>query len=304
MHEQPHEFPAPFSALLDRIKAAADRQALHEALDVSEQAVDWARGAGEQECLDRAIANRIGFAILLDIDPGSARDLQAVLMRARRPKTRYLAAYNLSLLYSQREQLDRSLFYAKLAHDVARKIGDPIGQLSALTRKGTAEYDQCYFEQARETYKEASALLPREVGRLHVLVGANLGYCLLMLDRHLEAYRELIATRRMIRRVAIPDLEARSGVRFALCYAFIELDRSRLARKHGVIALEQGEALGDDKMIRMALYLLGEVEKKAGDYDRAFAYFERLQNTYFPEQTELAHLLMAVETHRLINLKA
>lgn len=297
-------FPAAFRTLLDRIKAEIEAEAFEEALAVADRAMAWAEQAEDRACLDRATANRLGLKIFLGHRDVRAQDLQTIVMRARQPRTRYQAAYDLSLFYLRRERYDRGLFYAKLALDTAARLDDDRYRLAALNRLGNLQLVQCFFEEALETYRRAHDLMTPMADHQRVHLHANLGYCYLMLERIDEAFEELISARRMIRRLGLPTLEARTGLRLTLCYAFLERDRPRLARKHGLRALAQGEANGDDALIKKALYLLGEAEKKAGDREQAYAYFDRLESLNQPERTGLADLLMAVESHRLVNLKA
>ena len=51
-------------------------------------------------------------------------------------------------------------------------------------------------------------------------------------------------------------------------------------------------------------FLLGEAAHLSADTDTAQIYFSRLQSEYFPDQTYLPSLLLAVDVRRLINLHA
>lgn len=304
MQDSSHEFPAPFKAYIERMKAAAEREDFTRVLELADEAIAWASEHGDREAVQRAQAIRCGVQLVISDCGSVARTLQPILMGSRLAENRHLAAYNLSILYDRRRLYDKSAFYARIALENAEKAGDPLFVLNSWNRLGNVQIIQSYFEDARETYRRAAALLSATIGPNHAVVATNLGYCHLILGQHRRGFRQLFKARRVIRHLGLPQLEARIGLRLAFTYGYIELDRIRPAQRHAGIALEQGEASGDRELTLKALYLLGEVEKKAGDHDRALAYFERLQRDYYPEQPDLPDLLMAVETHRLVNLRA
>ncbi len=304
MSESSKPFPAPFRALLTRITDAVDNLDVEGAIELASEAVAWGHEHGNQEAADRAECNRLGFQVFQKADQGVAAKLQGLLMRSRRIGTRFLAAYNLSLLYDHRKQYDKSLFYARIAFEAAEKGDDPVRLLNCWNRIGNIQIIQCFFEEARTSYEQGLQLLDDGHQLLKLTLLDNYGYCLLMLDEHQRGLAKLFEARRLIRKLAMPQLEIRTGLRLAFCYAYIELDKLALARRHGTTALQQGTQYESPELVEKALYLLGEVEKKAGHEDAAYGYFQRLQDTFHPEQPELADLLMAVESHRLVNLRA
>jgi len=296
-------FPAPFQALIDRTRTAVDGDALATARVLAGEATAWAAAHGDQEARDRALCNHISLCIAGDCDQDVA-GLRPVLMRSRSATTRYLAAYNLSIHYDRCRRYDKSLFYAQIALDHAQQTDDPVALLNCWNRIGNVQIIQSFFLDACTAYRRGAALLSGEPGPEHAVLGANIGYCLLMLGRLHRGLGELLTTRSLIQRLGLPQLEARIGLRLSLCYASIEFGNIGLAREHGRRALAQGERSSNGELIQKALYLLGEVEKKAGDEDRAFRCFARLQTTYYPDHHDLPDLLMAVESHRLVNLRA
>lgn len=304
MSESSNPFPAPFQALLTRITAAVDNLDLGHATALAGEAVAWGREHGNQEATDRADCNRLGFLVAQNADRGVAGQLQMILMRSGRAGTRYLAAHNLSLLFDHRKQYEKSLFYARLALDAAQDASDAVRLAHCWNRIGNVQIVQCFFREASDAYEKTAALLGEQPSTQHAIVANNLGYCLLMLGEHSAGLAELIKCRRLVRRLKVPGLEAKIGLRLSFCYAYIELGKFGLARRHGQEALKQGEHFQEDDLLEKALYLLGEVEKKAGNEDIAYGHFERLEKTFHPDKTDLTQLLMAVESHRLVNLHA
>lgn len=286
------------------MRAAGDREDFTSALAVADEAIGWAHSHDDREALHRAHAIRCGLQLVRGESSSVARTLQPILMGSRLADNRYLAAYNLSILYDQRRQYDKSTFYSRIALDNAQKAGEPAFVLNSWNRLGNLQIIQSYFDEARETYQRAAELLPATIGPNHAVVASNLGYCYLILGQHREGFAQLVRARQVVRALALPRLEVRIGLRLTFTYGFIEIDRVGPARRHGRIALRQGEETGDRELVIKALYLLGEVEKKADDHDRALEYFERLHQDFYPDQPELPDLLMAVETHRLVNLRA
>jgi len=297
-------YPPEFERLLERIKIAVEAGDLDAALALSDRAIAWGEEHGDQRAVDRALGNRAGFLIARGETAGVARQLQAVLMRSPDPTNRHLAAYYLSVLYDQRKDHDKCIFYARIARDHALKTGEPAFLSRCHNQIGNALVAKSYFQEALDEYRQALGLLPPGPGLDRALILGNAGYCHLVLERFAPGFEALFAALRMLRRLRAGIWERRSSVRLALCYGYIEIGRFERARRHGLIALRAAESAADDDFVKKALYLLGEVEKQAGNHRRAYRYFERLRARCFPDDEALTDLLMAADTHKLVNLMA
>jgi len=302
--ESSNPFPAPFQALLDRIPAAVEREDLDRALELANEAIAWGHEHGDSEALDRARCNRAGFLIALERPGSVATDLQTILMRTRRISTRYLAAYNLSILHFHRRNLDRSIFYTRLAIDYAERTSSIDWEIRSLNRLGVALCAQSHLKESLCALDTARGKLPPGDSVRAVTVSKNLGYCLLLLERFGEGFGALARALRMARRLKRGCQGQFQGIHLPFCYGYIQIGRIDHARRHGEKALELARASDDHQHIKPALYLLGEIEKQAGNEDRAFACFQTLQHDYHADMHDLADLLMAVETHQLVNLMA
>ena len=57
-------------------------------------------------------------------------------------------------------------------------------------------------------------------------------------------------------------------------------------------------------MIKLALFLMGSVEKAGGDVQAAYNYFERLQREFYPEVPNLPEMMLVVDARKVVNLRA
>jgi Tfp pilus assembly protein PilF len=88
-----------------------------------------------------------------------------------------------------------------------------------------------------------------------------------------------------------------------LCFAYLEIEKYRPARRHGDRALLMAETNGQLRELKNALYLLGETANLMGDAEAAHAYFSRLQK-HFPDSPFLVDFLLAIDVRKMINLRA
>lgn len=297
-------FPAPFERLLAEIKDAYDHGRLDRAMARSRDAIAWGERHGDQAAIDRALCNRAGFRLAQGELEGIAREQQMILMRRSDPVNTYLAAYNLALVYDQRKQWAKSLFYARIALDHAQRLASDPYRARSHNLIANALVAQSYFREALDAYRQAQALVPPAPSPERALILANAGYCQLVGSDFDAGFSSLFTALRMIRHLGVETFERISRVRLSLCYGYIELGRFAHARRHGLAALRCGEQAADPELCGYALYLLGETEKQAGNAGRAVRYFERLQRERYPENPALPDLLMAAETHKLVNLMA
>ena len=130
----------------------------------------------------------------------------------------------------------------------------------------------------------------------------NLGYCRILQKRFREGYTLLYESLAVLRRFKAWRFEA--GTRLDLCFAHLETERFRHARRQGEAALRLAEATDQPEAMKNALYLLGETESLSGTGGAAHAYFSRLQKEFFPDASYLPAFLMTVDVRKMINLHA
>lgn len=293
--------PSDFEQLRKSYMELVERGELDRALELCDQALEWALQHGDTDTQDLAICNRSSVLIQKGQGESVIRELQRVLMASQNPRNRYLAAYNISQHYDLLKNFSKSAFYARLALDYAEKTDSKHLVGHSHNRLASILVADSRFDEAQEHFELALALLDREPLSEHGIVLTNIGYCLLVQNRLYEGLEQLLKARKLYIRTGFRWSIAHSQLRLALCYGYIEIDRPHRARLHGVAALAAAQEAENDDLIKKCLYLLGEAEKLVGDEEAAYACFADLQS-YYPETPHLPELLMGMETHRLINI--
>lgn len=292
------------SQSLESLRASAREEAnlghFQTALALNEEVIARAQAHGDQEALDMARCNRGGLLIIQDRGGEAAGELRQILLRSTVPANCFLAAFNLSRLHELQRQTDRSLFYARLALGHAKAAHRRDFLILGYNQIGNLQLIDCRFEPACESYQEALRL-SAAASPERALTLSNLGYCRTVLGRHREAFGQLFASLRLMRRLR-SDWEMLP--RMGLSYAYLDLRKPHHARKHASRALRLADTANNREHIMNSLYLLGESEKLLGDELAAYEHFHRLQRDFYPEQPFVADFLMATDIRQLINLMA
>lgn len=296
-------YHARFEALLERGRAQHQAERLDEALDTFQEAERLAEGAGDRQRSDRAFVNRCTSLLARHrrLDAEVIQRLREILMVAADPVMCWLAAYNVARAFECAKQYRKGLFYGRIALDRSRVLDSPEWLASSHNQIGNFLLSEGRFREALEEYGSALELLSGEPSRRRALILTNLGYARVVLEldgglallyRSLRMLRALGARREQV----FPHLD--------LCYALLEAGRYRHALRHGACALALAEQAGEDESIKHALFLLGEAAQEIGDPARARSLFERLQERYFPEMSNLPDMLLTLDVRKLVNLKA
>jgi tetratricopeptide (TPR) repeat protein len=291
-----------FEELRDRSRRAVEAGRLEEALGLLDDALEVARREGTEELVDLALCNRGSVLILLGRHGEVFRELREILVRNRCAENCFLAAYNLSRAHVRDKEYKKALFYARIARDRAEALGRDDWRSASYTLVANCLMDESFFEEAAAEYRKALALLPDEPSLTAGTALANLGYCSMMLGQLREGFRLSFRTLRWFRRLRAPFYEV--WPRFDLCYAYIEIGRYDRALRHGKRALELAEASGDPGLLKIALYLRGELERAAGNHDAAYDHFLHLQRRFYQDSPELVPLMVAVDMRQMVNLRA
>jgi tetratricopeptide (TPR) repeat protein len=282
-------------ALLDGGELAAAHARFQEALEV-------ARELEEPRLVDTALCNRAAVAIALGDVERSLPELRKILARNLCADNCALAAHNLSWAYAQRQDHEKSLFYARIACDRAQNAKNAKWLAPASNQLGNALLATSKFDEAAETYLRALALVPAGLTDWQLVCLVNLGYCQIVRGHRREGltyvYRVLRAAR--ARRLKRLEMIARVD----LCYAYLDSAEAGRAVKHGERGLSLAEEVGEVDWIKNALYLMGEVAVLDGRSDDAEDYFTTLQSRYYPNQPYLPLLLLTVDVRQMVNLRA
>jgi tetratricopeptide (TPR) repeat protein len=296
------DLSARYDELRDQGKAELEAGHLEEALRLFDDAYVVAERLGEQERLDLALCNRTAVSLMMGPSEGACRTLREVLVRNGSPVTSWLAAYNLSWAYEYKKEGKKGLFYGRVSLNYAQASGDAERIAQARNQVGNCLLAESHFEDATGEYLRALKLLPEELSLVRVGILNNLAYARVVLGEHKEACSLLFTCLRWHRRRGTRLYEA--WPHLDLCYAYLEIGRVRLAWKHGFKALSLAEETGDYNLIRLALYLMGSVEKEGGDMESAYHYFERLQREFYPDVVNLPEMMLVVDARKIVNLRA
>lgn len=291
---------ARFEALTAQCKAAVEAGQLAEALAFSEQALSAAEALGESAALRRASCNRAQILIELGDGESVLAPLRQVLNESRETETSFRAAYALARAYDLKGDRSKAYFYAHIARGHAQTDGNPEFIRWSHNLYGCLLLAESRFEEARAEL-EIALSTRSSVAVWEAFVQDNLGYCYVVLGRYQEGLALLYRSIWTLRR-------APGGLhrfpRLALCYAHLELGHLARAQRHGRAALAAADDQGDRETAKMALYLLGEIAKQDGDVALARAFFGMLQVRFYPNQPQLADVLLQVDARRMVNLKA
>ncbi|MCP3957663.1 MAG: hypothetical protein GY719_07390 [bacterium] len=289
-----------FAELRKQIQEAHALGDLDRALQLCNRAVAWAAEHGSQE--DRHLAQCNQGEILINLGEGERAigELKKILLSSTDSTHRFLASYSISEYHLLKSEVDRGLFYARLALGHAKNAGGngfeagAEGQIAGLQLLGS------YFEDAGASFQRALDLLPEQPRIDRAIYRANLGYCQVVQGEVDAGLANLFDGMRLMR-----ELGAEAWTRFphiGISYAYLEKGDWEKAKKHAKAALELSEASGTPAQIKNSIYLLGEAEKLGGDEIAACDLFLRLQEEFYPDEPHITDFLMATDIKKLINL--
>lgn len=294
-----------FDELRLRVRAAGLRGDLEEALALCDEAQVWAEQHGDQDDVDLVCCNRHAILIYRGEGGQSVRHLQTILMRSTSSTCRHLAAYNISLYYDSRDDVEKQYFYANLALESAQKSDSDIFLANSYNRLGNLLIRESKFTLALENYRKAVHLYGKNEHSFEQLaLLTNIGYCHLAGGRTDDGFRYLFTVRRNYIRLKMKLEQPLCRLRLSFCFGYLEVGKPRLANLHGAAGLRIAEACNDQDLVKKALYLLGEAKKLAGDQRGAYTHFARLQEDFYPDTPTLPDLLLDHDTKQLVNLWA
>lgn len=274
--------------------------ALEEAVPLFDRALEIAQDAATRDLLT---IHKASVHVALRRNSPEVQALPAIVMR--RPEHRGLAAYHLATRFENEKEYGRARFYLDLALQAAEENGDfRLRVVTTIDLGNLCVYDS-HPDAAIRYYESALSLLIAEecltlVGEREAMLWTafakqNLGYCFLLTEKTAEGIDLL--------QKALSEFGACGGDAYApeshidLCLGFLELQRFAEARAHGEIGLETAR---EDRQIRNAHYLLGEVAYHEGDTPRAEHHFAELARWY-PDFPQLSNLLFAIDLRKMVN---
>ncbi|MEP7009637.1 MAG: hypothetical protein ABJC13_04875 [Acidobacteriota bacterium] len=297
------ETTATYEILRERGLKSLNQGDLEVAHRLFDEALVRAREDGEERLIDRAFCNLAAVEIETGaISDGDLIRLREILMRNTDLENCWLAAYNLAHAHELRKAFKKGLFYARISLDRAVVLGRDDWKAVSHNSIGNILAAESYFDQALAEYEQALKLMPSERKLERALILENLGYCRTVEGRFADGFRDLYQSLRTLRSLGARGFER--GPHMSLCFALLEVGRYRAAYRHGLIALQIAESVGDNDVVKNALYLLGEAANLAHDSGVAHEHFLDLQERFFPNDRYLPDFLLAIDVRKLINLKA
>jgi len=289
-----------------RLRALAEQAFGAGALDASERLIDqWleiATASGDAVLIDRACCIRSAVQLERGSFEEATATLGKILLRSAELENRFLAAYTLGRAYDRRKDWKRALFYARLARESAENLAREDWIASSENQIGNLLLTSSYFDEAIQSFERALTSSPsvRSVDRSVII--DNLGYCYIVRGRFAQGFRCLFESLRALRSLGARRYEIEP--RMSLSFAYLEVERPEQSLRHGLAALALAEEFSDPDSIKTSLFLLGEAAKLLGNDDGAQSYFRRLQDAYYPNDTQLTDMLMVVDARSMVNLKA
>ncbi len=288
--------------LLHAITRAIAGGEFEQALALADRVVALGEAQGDPDTVDRGLCNRASVLMGLGRGAEATRSLQAVLMRSQHDETRHLAAYNLSLIYAERDTFEKGQSYARHALHSGRLSGNLRFVANALNQCASLSAAGSYFDKAIDCLEEAISLNNNAPSVERAIMQLNLGSAYLMTERPHDGLCVLLQSLDVLRQQPRPYWIHASTAHLAISYGYLEEHRLDRARRHGRAGQRVARIIDDRERTEMSLYLLGEIEKQAGRPNRAYQIFDELHRDHFPTCDGLSDILMSVNAHKIVNL--
>jgi tetratricopeptide (TPR) repeat protein len=255
--------------------------------------------APNDEFSELVTINKAGVLIQMRQEGPEIQALPQIVLRRPNVRHTFLAAYNLQNRYTAAQEFRKAYNYVRIALEMADEADDLAWKIFALNATGNICVYESRAEEAIEHYRRVIDLTGMTDEHLfsRAFARQNLGYCLVIEGNPAEGV-ELIHR-------AIDEMEQAGASGYAaesyidLCYGYLELDRLDEARQYGEYGLERAT---EDRQVRNAHYLLGEVAFKQGDRAAAEAHFEQL-GSWYPDFPNLKNVLLALDLRKVVNFK-
>ena len=255
--------------------------------------------ASDEESRELIGINKADALIILERSGPEVAELPRVIMRRRNARHVYLAAYALQYKYRLENDLKRAAFYGELALRTAEEASEPVWRRVVLLELGNMYTSDSKIERAIECFEGALIInneseANKDLSISHGLAMESLGYCHMLAG---DAQKGLDYVHESLTILNDPIAVAEAYI--DLCYGYLETGNLAEARSYGERALEIAT---EQRHIRNAHYLLGEVCYTLGDSENAELHFDELSR-FYPEFKNLKSLLYAIDLRSMVNLK-
>src|SRR5207253_5257458 len=249
---------------------------IEEAFSLYDEALTLTDDPEAQELIS---INKADALIMMERTGPEVSELPRIIMRRRNLRHVYLAAYALQYKHRLENDMKRAVFYGELAVRTAEEAGEPVWRRVVLHQLGDMYLSDSKIERASECYEMALSIIDESAANndrvlAHGLALDGLVYCKILSGYVRDGIDLLHESLTILR-----DAMSRAEVFVDLCYGYLELSDFDRAQFYGEAALEIAT---DDRQIRNADYLLGEVANTLGDTSKAEYHFEELAR-FYPE---------------------
>jgi tetratricopeptide (TPR) repeat protein len=247
--------------------------ALEEAIHLFDEA---SAHTADSEMLELIGINKSRALIQMGVAGPEVQKLPQIIMRRANPRHVSLAAFSLQY-----------------------KFGEQSWVAAILLELGNIAIFDSRNKEAISHYEDALGMIDvvSDPELTRAIIYQNLGYCRMLeddVDGGLSLIHEAIGL--MIASGAEGYL-AESYI--DLCFGYLENESLDKAREFGTLGLELAT---EDRQVRNAHYLLGEVAYKSGDTVGAQRHFGHLSR-FYPDFPHLTDLLLAIDLRSMVNLK-
>ena len=299
-----------FETLRDRGRELGNKGSYSEAAAVYRQAAEVATAAGEADLADEALCGWGTAETELGNGNKVMPELRRILLGSTVDYNCWLASYTLARAHELEGQVKKALFYARLSLQHSAYVGRPGSTAGSRNLLGNLLIAEGREAAAAAEYRMALSESKDAPPTWVAGVEGNLGYCIVAgtngqgfrRARVREGLRLLYRSLRTFQRTKA-DLDAAIS-HLDVCFAHLELERPRAAKRHGERALELAERHGDSDTVKNCLYLLGQTAMLEGDSERARQFFGELGHRFYPDRAQLANVLMSLDLRQVVNLRA
>jgi tetratricopeptide (TPR) repeat protein len=270
--------------------------ALEEAIHLFDEA---SAHTADSEMLELIGINKSRALIQMGVAGPEVQKLPQIIMRRANPRHVSLAAFSLQYKFRIEGDYSRAAMYGRIALDAANEIGEQSWVAAILLELGNIAIFDSRNKEAISHYEDALGMIDvvSDPELTRAIIYQNLGYCRMLeddVDGGLSLIHEAIGL--MIASGAEGYL-AESYI--DLCFGYLENESLDKAREFGTLGLELAT---EDRQVRNAHYLLGEVAYKSGDTVGAQRHFGHLSR-FYPDFPHLTDLLLAIDLRSMVNLK-
>lgn len=238
--------------------------------------------------------NKADAMIALGQNGPEVQQLPAILMRRRNLHHAFLAAYALMFKHRMKGETKRGIFYGQVALDIASEANEPLWKLGTLNDLGIHYEMDSQFDKAIDAFEQALEATDPNDTFVRTAITGNLGYNKILTGKVEEG---IFLIHSILGQV--DGHGTRAELCIDLCFGYLDLNDLEHAKKYGEMGLELAS---DNRQIRNAHYLLGEVAYKLGDIEQAEEHFEQLAR-FYPQFRNLKSLLFAIDLRGMVNLK-